>query len=109
MKLLTPKSWQRMLLSLIGILIIQLIWMNAVPHLYKLPPAALASFTTITVNAQYVIGAIVVFMVTGRLIYEWRHETAARIIETGEQIREDITEKIERVPAAKHFDDETIP
>ena len=97
-----------MLLSLIGVLVIVLTWMQAVPHLYRLPAAAMASFTTITVNAQYVIGAIVIFMVTGRLIYEWKHDTASRILESGEQIKEDITQKIERTVSPKHFDGEDI-
>ena len=107
MKLIAPKSWQRMLLSLIGVLVIVLTWMQAVAHLYSIPVHAIAGFTTITINAQYVIGAIVIFMVTGRLIYEWKHDTAARVIESGEQIRQDITEK--RTPAPKFFDTEDIP
>lgn len=96
-----------MLLSLIGILIVHGIWMGTLTHLYHLPPASLAAFTTITVNSQYVIGAIVIFMVTGRLIYEWRNSTVSQIIETGEQIREEIIER--RTPAPKQFDTEEIP
>jgi len=99
------KSWQRLTLSLIGLVIIQAIWMQAVSHLYFLPPAALAAFTTITVNSQYVTGAIVIFMVTGRLVYEWRNQTVSNIIEQGNQ---DFFENIDRTPAPKHFDDETI-
>jgi hypothetical protein len=95
-----------MALSLFGILIVVLTWMQAVSHLYKLPEMTLASFTTITVNSQYVIGAIVIFMVTGRLVYEWRSNTVSSISEIGQQIKEDITEK--RTPPAKYFDDETI-
>ena len=100
-----PKSYHRILLSLIGVLVIILTWMQAIPHLYKLPPHSMASFTTITVNSQYVIGAIVIFMVTGRLIYEWRNNTASQVITQSDHIIQDITE---RTPAPKHFDDDTI-
>lgn len=103
---MNKKSWHRMVLSLVGLVIILGSWMLALPHLYKLPPAALASFTTITVNAQYVVGAIVIFMVTGRLVYEWKVGTASQIVESGEQITEEI---IKRTPAPKHFDEEDIP
>lgn len=103
--MINKKSWQRLTLSLIGIALIVATWMQAVSHLYKLPTPALASFTTITVNSQYVIAAIVIFMVTGRLIYEWRVGTTSQIVETGEQITEEI---IKRVPAPKHFDEEEI-
>lgn len=103
---MTKKSWQRLTLSLIGLAIVVLTWMQAVSHLYKLPSSAMASFTTITVNAQYVTAAIVIFMVTGRLIYEWRVGTASQISESGEQI---IQEFIKRVPAPKQFDEEEIP
>jgi hypothetical protein len=104
-----PKSYHRILLSLIGVLVIVLTWMQAVPHLYRLPTHAMAAFTTITVNSQYVIGAIVIFMVTGRLIYEWKNNTVSQILTSSEQIREDITEKLERTPSPKHFDSEDIP
>jgi len=101
---MNKKSWQRLTLSLVGLAIIVLTWMQAVAHLYTLPPSALASFTSITINAQYVIGAIVIFLVTGRLVYEWKNSTASQVIEHGEQLlRED------RSPAPKHFDDETLP
>ena len=73
MKSRTP--WQRLALSLLGIIIIVLCWRWAVCHLYTLPEAALAGFVSLTTNAFYVIGSIVVFMVTGRLIYEWANRT----------------------------------
>jgi len=103
-----PKSYHRIMLSLIGVLVIVLAWMQAVPHLYRLPVHAMASFTAITVNSQYVIGAIVIFMVTGRLVYEWKSNTVSQILTSSEQIREDISEKIERNPSPKHFDAEDI-
>jgi len=43
-----------------------------VAHLYSMPEPAIAGFVSITTNSFYIIGAIVIFMVTGRLIYEWK-------------------------------------
>lgn len=101
---LSAPPWQRLVLSLAGILVIQASWRWAVAHLYTLPPVALAGFVSITTNSFYVIGAIVIFMVTGRLIYEWR---------MGTQQIQDVTSKVEelteRVVKPKHFDDDTIP
>jgi hypothetical protein len=96
------KPWQRMALSLVGISVIGATWHAAVQHLYSLRPEALAAFTTLTVNSQYVVGAIVVFMVTGRLVYEWKMDTTSRIVEEGKQIF------AERTPAPKQFDDPSI-
>ena len=101
MKRRTP--WQRLALSLTGIAVIGATWHVAVRHLYALKPEALAAFTTLTVNSQYVVGAIVIFMVTGRLVYEWKMNTASAIAEEGKQIL------AERVPAPKHYDDPAIP
>ncbi|MEI8234119.1 MAG: hypothetical protein WCH57_05480 [Verrucomicrobiota bacterium] len=101
MKKRTP--WQRLALSLAGISVIEATWRLAVRHLYTLKPEAFAAFTALTVHSQYVIGAIVVFMVTGRLVYEWKMETASSIAEEGKQIL------AERTPAPKHYDDPAIP
>ena len=100
MKKRTP--WQRLALSLTGISVIGLTWHVAVGHLYSLKPEALSAFTTLTVNSQYVIGAIVIFMVTGRLVYEWKMDTASSIAEEGKQFF------AERTPAPKHYDDPAI-
>ena len=104
--MISKKSWQRLTLSMIGLFIVQAVWMQAITHLYHLPPEALAAFTTITVNSQYVTAAIVIFMVTGRLVYEWKMNTASTVIERGEQIRQEF---IDRTPAPKHFDDDNLP
>ena len=95
--------WQRLALSLCGIAVIGATWHVAVQHLYSLRPEALAAFTTLTVNSQYVVGAIVIFMVTGRLVYEWKVNTASSISEEGKQIFAD------HAPAPKHYDDPSIP
>lgn len=97
--------WQRLTLSLIGIGLIGLTWHLAIQHLYTLKPEAFASFTTLTVNAQYVIGAIVVFMVTGRLVYEWKMDTASQVIEQGDQISKEFTD---HTPSPKSLDDPDV-
>lgn len=66
------RTWQRLALSLFGIVIVAANWRWAVNHLYTLPEHSIAAFTSITNNAAYVIGAIVVFMITGRLITDWK-------------------------------------
>lgn len=77
-------------------------------HLYTLPVPALAGFVSLTTNAFYVIGAIVIFMVTGRLIYEWKMNTQQ--IQNVESMAENIKEEVVNVVAKpKHFDDDTIP
>jgi hypothetical protein len=98
--------WQRLTLSLFGILIVLAVWRWSVGHLYTLPEAALSSFTAITTNAMYVISAIVIFMVTGRLVYEWsnRTESIQNTVSQVEHSKEEIIEVI-RAPKASHFDD----
>lgn len=95
MKQRTP--WQRMTLSLVGIIIIVLCWRWAVCHLYTLPEAALAGFVSLTTNSFYVIAAIVIFMVTGRLVYEWKNRTeqVANVVSEIQHAKEDITQKME--------------
>ncbi len=92
-----------MALSLIGIGIIIAEWRWAVFHLYALPAQSIAAFTSITVNANYVIGAIVIFMVTGKLIYDWKNTTVTTIAEEAKNV------VIERTPKAEHFDGDDIP
>jgi len=100
-------AWQRLALSLIGIIMIEASWRWAVAHLYTLPVPALAGFVSLTTNCFYVIGAIVIFMVTGRLIYEWRMGTSQiqNVASNVESIREEI---IKRVPKSKYYDDGKI-
>jgi hypothetical protein len=100
-----PPTWQRLVLSIIGVLVIQVSWRWAVCHLYTLPTPALAGFVTITTNSFYVIGAIIIFMVTGKLVYEWKMGTnqAQEVIGTVSSIKKEI---VERNPKAKFFDDQ---
>jgi len=95
------KSWHRLTLSLFGIIVIVLCWRWAVAHLYTIPEYSVAAFTSVTTNAFYVVGAIVIFMVTGRLVYDWSNKTQAaseilsKVIRVKEDITEASTEKIE--------------
>ena len=62
---------------------------------------------TITTNAMYVTGAIVVFMVTGRMVYDWKVGTnqVQQVSGIATKIKEEITERIIK---PKHFDDGEI-
>jgi hypothetical protein len=84
---------QRFLISLIGIILVQISWRWAVAHLYTLPTEALAGFVSITTNTLYITGAIVIFMVTGKLIYDWRVGTSQiqEVVSRVEEIRENLT------------------
>ena len=98
---------QRLIVSLVGIGLIQASWRWAIAHLYTLPDVALAGFVTITTNAMYVTGAIVVFMVTGRMVYDWKMGTnqVQEVVSSVAKVKEEIVEYIQR---PKNFDDETI-
>lgn len=104
---LKPIVSQRFLISLIGILLIQISWRWAVAHLYSLPPEALAGFVSITTNTLYITGAIVIFMVTGRLVYDWKMNTSQvqDVVSHVQDIKEEITE---RVFKPKYFDDGSV-
>ena len=88
----------RFTLSLIGICILVGKWQWGVWHLYSLPLESYSSFTSITTNNDYVIGAIVIFMVTGKLIYDWKNTSISNIVTQAEiiseKIQEDRTENI---------------
>jgi acetyl-CoA carboxylase carboxyltransferase component len=104
---LKPAVSQRLVISIFGISIVQLSWKWAAGHFYSLPPEAFAGFVTITTNSMYVTGAIVVFMVTGRMVYDWKLGTnqVQQVSGMVSKIREEI---VERTPKPKSFDDETI-
>jgi hypothetical protein len=105
--MITKMVSQRLIISLIGIALIQASWRWAVAHLYWLPENALAGFVTITTNTLYVTGAIVVFLVTGRMVYDWKIGTnqIQEVVGSVSKIKEEI---IERTPKPKSFDDEEI-
>jgi acetyl-CoA carboxylase carboxyltransferase component len=56
---------------------------------------------------MYVTGAIVVFMVTGRMVYDWKMGTnqVQQVSGMVSKIKEEI---VERTPKPKSFDDEAI-
>jgi hypothetical protein len=87
---------QRLIVSLIGIALIQASWRWAVAHLYTLPEIALAGFVTITTNTLYVTGAIVVFLVTGRMVYDWKMGTSQvqEVVGSVSKIREEVFENL---------------
>ena len=93
------RTWQRLTLSLFGIVIVAAMWRWATFHLYALPQYSIAAFTSITNNASYVIGAIVIFMVTGRLVYDWKNQTISQVIE------KDVSGRVD----PKDADDPPIP
>ena len=95
-----PATWQRLVLSIIGVLVIEGSWRWAVCHLYTLPTPALAGFVSITTNAFYVIGAIIIFMVTGKLVYEWKMGTSQiqNVQSLAENIVENNTTELRRDP-----------
>jgi len=100
---LKPAVSQRLVISIFGISIVQLSWKWAAEHFYSLPPEAFAGFVTITTNAMYVTGAIVVFMVTGRMVYDWKMGTSQiqMVASSVDTIKEEI---IKRVAKPKYFD-----
>ena len=103
MKPRTP--WQRLTLSLLGIIIVVLCWRWAVCHLYTLPESSLPVFGSLTTNAFYVIGSIVIFMVTGRLVYEWANRTSSQFVGEAQSLTENSTQKIIEEYANKYRDD----
>jgi hypothetical protein len=88
-----PIVSQRFLISLIGIILIQISWRWSVAHLYTLPTEAIAGFVSITTNTLYITGAIVIFMVTGRLVYDWKLGTnqVQEVASSVEQLTEKLT------------------
>lgn len=89
--------WQRLSLSLLGIVILVGMWRWATYHLYSLPDHSIAAFTSLTNNTVYAIAALVIFFVTGRLVYEWKNQTVASVVEQGQHLFEHKEEKLEQV------------
>jgi hypothetical protein len=91
--MITKMVSQRLIVSIIGILIIQASWRWAIAHFYSLPHEAYAGFVTITTNTLYVTGAIVIFLVTGRMVYDWKMGTnqVQEVASSVEQLTEKLT------------------
>lgn len=101
----TSMPWQRIILSLVGIVIVFTIWERATAHLYSLPITSVTAFTSITNNSLYVVAALVLWFVTGKLIYDWKNSTVSQVIQEAKTITE---EKTERTIPPKAFDDGTV-
>jgi hypothetical protein len=89
-----PKSWHRLILSLFGIGIITGMWVWAIDYIVRLPADKLAAFSSVTTNSFYTIAAIVIFMITGRLVWEWSNATtSASTVAT--EVKEEVTRRID--------------
>ncbi len=75
-----PFPWTRLIVCAIAVAMVELQWRWAVYHLYSLPKEAYGPFQAITVNAMYVVGAIAIFLISGKLIYDWKNSTASEVI-----------------------------
>lgn len=102
--------WQRLTLSLLGIGVIFGMWKLATLHFYSLPEYAITGYVSVTNNAFYVLGAVVVFFVTGKIFVDWKNSTVSEVVQHAEHIFEKKEEKIENVyvegengPAVKPF------
>ncbi len=102
------KPWQRFALSLLGILIIVFLWRWSVLHLYSLPVTSITAFTSITTNCMYSVAVIVIFMITGKLVWDWKNSTVSEVVQRAEDLSERYKgETTERIIAPKAFDDVT--
>ena len=105
---MNTKSWQRLTLSLLGIIIILAIWRWSVAHLYTLPESSISAFAQLTSNSFYTISSIVIFMISGRMLYEWKMNTANinSVSSIAQDIKQDINKNISvKMEKAKNYDD----
>jgi len=103
--------WQRITLSVLGIVIMFVEWRWATNHLYTLPVTSITAFSSITTNCMYVIAALVIFFVTGQIFYNWSNATTSNIIQEAKQYfetKKDV-EIHEKIIAPKYIDDPAIP
>jgi len=73
--------WQRLAISSVGIAIMVMIWQLATYNLYSLPSTSIIAYNSITNNVFYCITALVVFFVTGQVVFNWKNETASTVIQ----------------------------
>jgi hypothetical protein len=93
--------WQRLSLSLLGIVIMVALWRWSVNHLYTLPPTSIAAFTSITTNCYYAVAVLVVFFVSGQLVWSWINSTSSSVIQ-------EASTAIGYVPKPKYFDSDEV-
>lgn len=89
--------WQRLALSLLGITILAGIWRWAVWHLYALPEHSISAYASITNNTMYAVATIVVFFISGKMLFDWKNQTTSTIVDQASHIFEKREEKIEQV------------
>ncbi len=100
--------YQRLTLSILGISILVIMWRWATFHLYSIPEHSITAFTSVTNHTVYSISAIVVFMITGKLVWDWKNQTVSQVVQEAQEISENYKgETTERIIAPKAFDDVT--
>jgi cytochrome b subunit of formate dehydrogenase len=81
-----------------GITIIAVQWRWAVNHIYSIAglhsDVAMTAFVSITQSAFYVIGAIVVFLVTGLTLFNWT-QTSSIASSLAAQLSKTVTKSAE--------------
>jgi hypothetical protein len=107
---MTRFPWQRFTVSILGIGVILFEWRWATNHLYSLPVTSISGFTSITTNAMYTIAVLVVFFVTGQVVWNWANQTTSNIIQEAQSYfaKEDTTITTREI-APKYLDDPAIP
>lgn len=97
--------WQRITVSIAGIVVIMFQWRWATNHLYTLPVTSITAFTSITNNSLYTIAVLVVFFVTGKVFFDWKNATVSQVIQQAQNVTEDVTEHVVK---PKYFDSEDV-
>lgn len=89
--------WQRLTLSFVGIAIVIFVWWWAIRHLYVLPEHSITAFTSITNNTLYTVACLVLFFVTGKILFDWKNQTTSAVVESAQHtfdtIKQDINSK----------------
>lgn len=65
------RTWRRVSISVLGLIILVIDWRWAVAHLYTLPEHSIAAFASLTQALFYTVSVITVFLVTGLTFFSW--------------------------------------
>jgi len=95
MSLRQRSTWHKLFVCLLGIAIVVGIWQWATWHLYSLPPESISAFTSITTSCLYVISSIVMFFITGKVLYDWKNTTESAVSLVSQHIDEQRKEEID--------------
>lgn len=90
--------WERVILSMGGVAALLWVWWLALQHLYALPQYALPTFQAITTNMYYAVAAVIIFAVTGHLVYDWKNQTGAQVEAVATTAVEDLKETFQIDP-----------